>query len=99
MEKVNSTGVPCYADLKLSHRERLALRASASAPQVASYSTVDTSPSGTDAARALLPTGVEVPDWGEDRFDLVWVLTRGQDTWDFAQVPQLLLNDDLLEIL
>jgi len=49
-----------------------------------------------DAIYAAAPAGRSA-DWGQDRFDLVWVLTRGQDSWDFAQVPQLLLNDDLLE--
>jgi hypothetical protein len=33
-------------------------------------------------------------EWPDDRFDVVWTLTRGGPTWRFAQVPQLLLAGD-----
>jgi broad specificity phosphatase PhoE len=43
--------------------------------------------------------GPVIPDpphsWPEDRFDLVWTFTRTATSWKFAQVPQLLLPDDL----
>jgi len=36
------------------------------------------------------------PSWPASRFDNVWVLTRADDgSYDFAQVPQLLLSGDL----
>jgi hypothetical protein len=36
-----------------------------------------------------------VPEWPDDRFDVVWTFTRVGAEWRFAQVPQLLLAGDL----
>ena len=33
--------------------------------------------------------------WPDDRFDVVWILTRHGDGWTFSQAPQLLLDGDL----
>ena len=32
--------------------------------------------------------------WPDDRFDVVWILTRDGDGWRFEQVPQMLLPGD-----
>lgn len=39
--------------------------------------------------------------WPGDRFDLVWVLDRTNDTgpWSFAQIPQLLLAGDQASVI
>lgn len=37
---------------------------------------------------------VATPEWHDDRFDLVWTLTREGSAWRFAQVAQLLLAGD-----
>ena len=50
--------------------------------------------SNATIARALLRKDAAVPDWDEERFDMVWVLVRTGDTWTFEQVPQLLLPGD-----
>jgi hypothetical protein len=35
------------------------------------------------------------PVWPGDRFDIIWTFTRAGEGWTFAQVPELLLPDDL----
>lgn len=49
-------------------------------------------------ARLLLPADDNVPDWPEDRFDMVWVFERQGKIWRFSQVPQLLLGGDKAEL-
>lgn len=44
--------------------------------------------------RTLLLQHAAIPDWDEDRFDLVWVFAAARDGWTFEQVPQLLLPGD-----
>ncbi|MGW0177012.1 hypothetical protein ACWDUM_24575 [Rhodococcus sp. NPDC003322] len=49
-----------------------------------------------DIVAALGDVDADIPDpWPEDRYDLVWVLTRTDDAWTFTQAPQLLLPGDL----
>ncbi|RYC29793.1 phosphoglycerate mutase family protein [Lichenibacterium minor] len=44
---------------------------------------------------AALPHAPAVPsEWPKDRYDLVWVLDRSGQGWDFRQIPQLLLSGD-----
>jgi AcrR family transcriptional regulator len=38
-------------------------------------------------------------EWPDDRFDLVWVLTRTADGWAFTQVPQRVLPGDRAEVV
>jgi hypothetical protein len=46
-------------------------------------------------ARLILDNTLAVPAvWPDDRFDLVWILTRQGQAWSFRQVPQLLLPGD-----
>ncbi|BEH22859.1 Uncharacterised protein [Burkholderia pseudomallei] len=45
-------------------------------------------------ARLLVEPGVHVPDWPDDRFDVVWVFDRQGSAWQLTQVPQLLLAGD-----
>lgn len=45
-------------------------------------------------ARLLIPASVTVPNWPEDRFDMVWVFDQVDDIWRLSQVPQLLLSGD-----
>jgi hypothetical protein len=33
-------------------------------------------------------------EWPDDRFDVVWVLTKAADGWHFAQLPELVLPQD-----
>lgn len=37
---------------------------------------------------------IDTPHWSGSRFDMVFVLTKTPDGWDFEQVPQLLLPGD-----
>ncbi|MGH9864675.1 MAG: hypothetical protein ACRD4H_04600 [Candidatus Acidiferrales bacterium] len=52
-------------------------------------------------ANTILGNKTSAPQyWPLDRFDLVWVFDRGDGTWTFTQVPQLLLaggRQDLIE--
>jgi hypothetical protein len=46
-------------------------------------------------AALLAQNSVAVPRrWPPDRFDLVWILDRGESGWRFAQLPQRLLGGD-----
>lgn len=49
-------------------------------------------------ARLLLPASEEVPDWPDDRFDMIWVFDRVGEAWHLTQVPQLLLAGDQAEL-
>jgi hypothetical protein len=49
-------------------------------------------------ARLLVPETAAVPDWPEDRFDMVWVFDRVDARWHLTQVPQLLLAGDRAEL-
>lgn len=49
-------------------------------------------------ANALTGDVGQVPQgWQEDRFDMVWVLSREASGWTFRQVPQLLLPRDVAQ--
>jgi broad specificity phosphatase PhoE len=45
---------------------------------------------------AAFPSVTPAPpaQWPDDRFDVVWTLTKTADGWHFAQVPELLLPQD-----
>jgi hypothetical protein len=45
---------------------------------------------------AAFPSVTPAPpaQWPDDRFDVVWTLTRTADGWHFAQLPELLLPQD-----
>ncbi|SIT46184.1 conserved hypothetical protein [Paraburkholderia ribeironis] len=45
-------------------------------------------------ARLLLAQSDPVPDWPDNRFDMVWVFDRIGAVWRLTQVPQLLLAGD-----
>lgn len=45
-------------------------------------------------ARLLVAQGEPVPDWPDDRFDMVWVFDRSGSAWRLTQVPQILLAGD-----
>jgi broad specificity phosphatase PhoE len=45
-------------------------------------------------AKLLVPETARVPDWPEDRFDMVWVFDHVDGAWHLTQVPQLLLAGD-----
>ncbi|WP_233808994.1 histidine phosphatase family protein [Paraburkholderia sp. HP33-1] len=47
-----------------------------------------------EMARMLVARGETVPDWPDDRFDMVWVLSRAGAEWSLTQVPQMLLASD-----
>ena len=49
-------------------------------------------PTIVDAFPHLTPTPPD--EWPDDRFDVVWTLTRTADGWHFAQVPELVLPED-----
>ncbi|MVT64949.1 histidine phosphatase family protein [Bradyrhizobium pachyrhizi] len=49
-------------------------------------------------ARLLLPKSEKVPNWPENRYDMVWVFDRVDDIWHLTQVPQLLLAGDSAEL-
>lgn len=47
------------------------------------------------AAVSALPNAPATPTkWPSDRFDVVWILTARQDSWDFEQTPQRLMESD-----
>jgi broad specificity phosphatase PhoE len=45
---------------------------------------------------AAFPSVTPAPpaQWPDDRFDVVWTLTKTADGWHFAQLPELLLPQD-----
>jgi broad specificity phosphatase PhoE len=45
---------------------------------------------------AAFPSVTPTPpaQWPDDRFDVVWTLTKTADGWHFAQLPELLLPQD-----
>jgi len=49
-------------------------------------------------AQLLVPAKEMVPNWPDDRFDMVWVFDRVGDVWHLTQVPQLLLAGDRAEL-
>jgi hypothetical protein len=38
-------------------------------------------------------------DWPDERFDLIWVFDRAGASWNFKQVPQMLLKGDVPQVL
>ncbi|RKF36808.1 histidine phosphatase family protein [Agrobacterium deltaense] len=46
-------------------------------------------------ARILVPPSEQVPDWPDDRYDMIWVFDRVGDVWHLTQVPQRLLAGDI----
>jgi hypothetical protein len=49
-------------------------------------------PDIADAFGSVTPTPPD--DWPDDRFDVVWTLTKTADGWRFAQLPELVLPQD-----
>ena len=46
-------------------------------------------------AMAAFPHAVATPEkWPEDRFDVVWILKRKPEGWEFRQTPQMLMPGD-----
>ena len=45
-------------------------------------------------ARILVSGTQSIPEWPDDRFDMVWVFDRAGAAWRLTQLPQLLLADD-----
>jgi hypothetical protein len=37
--------------------------------------------------------------WPDDRFDVVWTLTKTAGGWHFAQLPELLLPQDRADVI
>jgi len=54
-------------------------------------------PSIAEAFPSVTPTPPSA--WPDDRFDVVWTLTRTADGWHFAQLPELLLPQDHADII
>ena len=54
-------------------------------------------PAIADAFPGVTPTPPS--DWPDDRFDVVWILTRTADGWHFAQLPELVLPDDQSSVI
>jgi len=44
--------------------------------------------------RILVAGSQAIPDWPDERFDMVWVFDRVNASWQFCQVRQLLLHGD-----
>lgn len=38
-------------------------------------------------------------EWPDDRFDVIWTLTKTADGWTFAQLPELLLPQDQPDVI
>ena len=45
-------------------------------------------------AQILVSGAQSIPEWPDDRFDMVWVFDRAGAAWHLTQVPQLLLAGD-----
>jgi hypothetical protein len=54
-------------------------------------------PAIAGAFPAVTPT--PPAEWPDDRFDVIWTLTRTADGWRFAQLPELLLPQDQAEVI
>ena len=50
-------------------------------------------------ARILVSGTQSIPDWPDDRFDMLWVFDRSGAAWSLTQVPQLLLAGDCPDLL
>ena len=50
---------------------------------------------------AAFPSVTPAPptQWPDDRFDVVWTLTKTADGWHFAQLPELLLPQDHTDVI
>jgi len=44
-------------------------------------------------------TDISPQDWPDERFDLVWIFERAGASWNFKQVPQMLLEGDIPQVL
>jgi broad specificity phosphatase PhoE len=49
-------------------------------------------PAIAEAFPSVTPTPPS--EWPDDRFDVIWILTRTADGWHFAQLPELVLPQD-----
>ena len=38
-------------------------------------------------------------DWPDDRYDVVWTLTKNADGWHFAQLPERVLPQDQIRVI